>query len=174
MLTWRRPVEGEYIQYQWNYIKRVPDGDLIEHLKAQTESVIARCSKLTEEEINCRYAEGKWSVLEVLQHVIDTERILCYRALRFARKDNTPLPGFDENSYVDNADTHHRNLREVLADYTAMRSATIHLFTSFTQEMLEQKGVANSGTITVNTFAYFITGHELHHWHILEERYGIK
>ncbi len=118
-----------------------------------------------------RYAPGKWSIKELLCHMLDAERIFAYRALRFARNDQTELPGFDEQVYAPNANAHSRTLNQLADEFKRLRSTTIDLFESFTPDMLARSGKANNNLISVINLGYVIAGHEVHHRNILTERY---
>ena len=131
MINWSKPQEGDYIPYQINYISLVPDGDLIEIMRSQIDATAAYLAELSEAHIEYRYAPGKWTIKEVLQHMIDCERIMCYRALRIARKDTTPLPGFEENDYVTNANVDERDFINMVREFIAVRAGTIYMFRSF-------------------------------------------
>lgn len=174
MINWSKPQEGDYIPYQINYISLVPDGDLIEIMRSQIDATAAYLAELSEEQIQYRYAPGKWTIKEVLQHMIDCERIMCYRALRIARKDATPLPGFEENDYVTNANVDERDFIDMVREYIAVRAGTIYMFRSFNNTILLNRGTANNKIMNVNAFAYVIAGHELHHMKIIKERYVNK
>jgi uncharacterized damage-inducible protein DinB len=126
---------------------------------------------IPEEKAPYRYAEGKWSVKEMLQHIIDTERIFGYRALSIARKDTTPLPGFDENTYANASKAGERSLAGLIEELKAVRTSTDLLLKSFTEDDLQQTGITNGHPNTVNAIGYIIFGHILHHKKILEERY---
>lgn len=128
-------------------------------------------NNLPEEKADYAYAEGKWTLKDLLQHVTDAERIFCYRALRISRKDATPLPGFDENMYAENANTPGRSFDSLKQEFTAVRFATDLLLQSFTGDQLQQSGIASDHHITVNALAFIIYGHLLHHKKIIEERY---
>ncbi|HPH23531.1 MAG TPA: DinB family protein, partial [Chitinophagaceae bacterium] len=117
------------------------------------------------------YAENKWTVKQVLQHMIDTERVFVYRILSFSRKDATPLPGFDENTYAANADVQHRTLDELKEEFSLLRKSSDIFFASLQTEQLEAIGIANNNSITVNALCYIVFGHALHHIEILKERY---
>ena len=171
MLTWTHPVEGEYLPYQKAYLDKVPDGDLIEILKNNVVKTSDFLRQLSDEQILYRYAEGKWNIKEILQHIIDTERIISYRALRFARKDATALPGFEQDDYVANANTDERDFIEMILEFFAVRTSTVYLFNSFNDELMEFTAIANKGPVKVKSFAYVIAGHELHHMQIIKERY---
>lgn len=126
---------------------------------------------VTEDQGDYTYEPGKWSIKELLLHLIDTERIFCNRALRFARKDQTDLPGFDHDTFVTHSNANDRNLADILGEFNLVRAATIALFQSFSKDMLEQKGTANGNPLTVMAIGYIIAGHERHHVNILKERY---
>jgi hypothetical protein len=117
------------------------------------------------------YAPGKWTVRELLCHIMDAERIFCYRALRFARNDKTPLSGFEENDYAPQANAAGRSLQKIASEMSHLRASTIDLFESFTPEMLTRKGSANKNEISVMAIGFIISGHETHHRKILQERY---
>lgn len=118
-----------------------------------------------------RYAEGKWSIKELLAHMIDVERIMAYRALRFARNDKTDLPGFEENDYAPEANAHGRTIAQLANEMERLRATTIDMFESFTTEMLQREGTANKNNLSVLVLGYVIPGHETHHRKILIERY---
>lgn len=117
------------------------------------------------------YAEGKWTIKELLQHIIDTERIFAYRALTIARIPGSELPGYDENAYAVAAIVEHRSLDEMIDELTAIRAANVMLFNSFTDEQLKAKGKADGKDITVRACGFIIIGHALHHINILQQRY---
>jgi len=118
-----------------------------------------------------RYAEGKWSIKEVLNHLMDAERIFAYRALRFSRNDKTELPGFEENDYAPEANAHARTIKQLSDEMIRLRATSIDLFSSFTPEMLEREGKAFVNVAQVKVYAYIIGGHEMHHLSIFKERY---
>ena len=154
-----------------NYIRQVQQEALTEAIRINTGEVLSVFDAMPPQKWNYRYAEGKWTVKELLQHMIDTERIFCYRALRFARKDQTPLPGFDENLYASTANAGHRNEDELLAEFKAVREASAFLFRSFDDEQLSATGVSNNNPISVNAIGFILAGHAKHHLNILQERY---
>lgn len=117
------------------------------------------------------YAEGKWTIIEVLQHVIDAERVFSYRAMRFARKDTTPLPGFEENDYAANSQASSRDFDEVKEEFAALRKATDIFATTLSEEQLQSGGQSNNRYITANGLVFIIYGHLLHHMNIIKERY---
>jgi uncharacterized damage-inducible protein DinB len=157
-----------------NYVMHVHEMDMLEALKfsiAETDKLLAQIPETLGE---FRYEEGKWSVKELLCHMMDAERIFCYRALRFARNDETLLPGFDENTYAPEANAHARTIHQLADEMKRLRASTIDLFASFTAEMLQRKGSANSNIISVINLGYVVAGHETHHRKILAERYLVK
>jgi hypothetical protein len=163
--------ENEYNPYYKHYILELGNVDLFEILIASSEELLETVKDLSEEKLLFRYDEGKWSIKELLQHLIDTERIMSYRALRFSRNDATELQGFDENWYVDNSNGNDRNSSELIEEFTCTRSASISLFKSFTYEMLLLSGTANESDITVRALGFIIAGHQMHHLKIIKERY---
>lgn len=170
-MHWQRPAEGEYIPYQKAYLDKVPDGDIPDTLERQLGETLDLLSGLPPEKLQYRYAEGKWNIPQILQHLIDTERIMAYRALCFARGDSTPLPGFEQEDYAREANTEERTLGAMLEEYAAVRRASILLFRSMNDALLQRSGTANKGTLKVNTLAWVIAGHEIHHTGIIRERY---
>lgn len=171
MLNWTKPTQGEFLPYQKAYLDRVPEGDLIDILKKNIIQTADFLKHLSQEQTEYRYAEGKWNIKEILQHLIDTERIMSYRALCFARKDETALPGFEQDDYIANANTNERDFIDMILEFVAVRTATVYLLNSFNNTMLQQSGISNGGAIKVNSLAYVIAGHELHHMAIINERY---
>jgi hypothetical protein len=174
MANWKRPQAGEVFPYQEKYIALTSEGDIPEMLSEQLPQTIALLSNVTEEQGLFRYAPEKWSIKEVIQHMIDTERIMTYRALRFARKDQTALPGFEENDYAPASMADRRMMIELLEEFTAVRLSSILLFRSFTDEMINCSGPGNGRMITVNALGFIVAGHELHHRNIFIERYGLS
>jgi uncharacterized damage-inducible protein DinB len=167
-----KPKEGEYPSYADIYIGLLPDDGLVlkhmgENMKATRDLIIA----LPEERLAFRYAEGKWTIKEILAHVIDDERIYAYRALRFARNDETELPGFEQDAYALNSGANARTVESLLEEFASVRRATITLFDSFDDEALTRSGVADGKRTTVRALAYHLAGHELRHMNIIKERY---
>ncbi len=167
----KKPQVGDYNAFYQGYIDRVLEKELLESLifaHQQTQAVLA---SIDESKGEFRYAEGKWTVKEVIGHMMDCERIMAYRALRFARQDRTPLAGFDESTYAPNANVGAFSIRELSAQFQNLRNSTIDLFTTFSEEMLDRNGEANGSSTTVRALGYIVSGHELHHLSILRERY---
>jgi len=167
----RRPEKNEYAPFYEDYVKEVIGNDPFSNLENQYQEIQSILQFLPEEEANFAYSEGKWTVKEVLGHMIDSERIMDYRALCIARKEKQSLPGFEQDDYVREADFRDRTMSNLLEDYRAVRKSTISLFKNFTENMLNQRGVANEKEITVLALLYIITGHEQHHLNILKEKY---
>ena len=166
------PSETEYAPFFGRYIDRVTDQDIVSALRSSHEVLLALLRTFPEAKGGHRYAEGKWSVKEVIQHITDTERIMSYRALRFARKDATALPGFEEDDYAASSNADRRSLADLITEFEVVRTSTILLFESFNDEMLKAQGTANGKAMSVRASGCMIAGHGLHHGQVLEERYG--
>lgn len=154
-----------------NYVNKVPENDLMEAMINQTPSFINFFEKIPVEKRDYRYAEGKWTIKEMLQHIIDAERVFAYRGLCIARNDTTPLPGFDENNYADNAKANIRDWDEMMEEFKVVRRSSEILFGSFDEEQLEANGTANNNPIYVLAIGFVLVGHVNHHLSILKERY---
>lgn len=166
-----RPTSAEYAPYYAPYISRVPDGDILDTLARQQTDTLRLITSLTAAQAEFRYAPGKWLAKEVIGHVIDTERIFAYRALRVGRNDKTPLPGFEENDYVAFGDFQNRAVADLAHDFDHLRTTTLDLFRQFTEEAWLRQGVANAFDISVRALAWITAGHELHHKEILRAKY---
>ncbi len=154
-----------------NYVKQVEESDLLQALRISGHRALELVHAIPPGKLDFKYAPGKWTVRELLCHVIDAERIFAYRALRFARNDKTPLAGFEENDYAPQANASGRSLEKITAEMAHLRSSTIDLFEGFTPEMLTRKGTSNNNELSVVALGFIIAGHETHHCHILKERY---
>jgi hypothetical protein len=163
--------DSEYAPFYASYVEALGKVDLFEVLKTSSEDLITTLQKLPEEKLVFRYEEGKWTIKELVQHIIDAERVLSYRALRFSRNDATDLPGFDENWYVVNSNGNDRNISNLIAEFEHLRKASIALFESFTAEMLLLSGSANEHDMTVRALGFIIAGHQMHHLKIIKEKY---
>ncbi len=161
----------EYAPYYLPYIKALGHVDLWEELESSMVVFEEFMTQIPVEKQEFRYAEGKWTVKDIVQHLIDAERIFAYRSLRFARKDETPLPVFDENAYVNATNANKRTLTDLLDEYKAVRLSTLHLFKSFTDEELMQTGIALNNSFTVRAIGFIALGHQKHHQRIIAERY---
>ncbi len=166
-----RPAPSEYAPYFERYVSQVGDGDVLEILRRQVDETAALLAGVSDREADFRYAEGKWSVKEVVGHVADTERIMVYRAVCFARGEQAALPGFEENDYVRSARFGARRLPDLVAEFQAVRAATIPFFAGLDAEELRRAGTANSRPYSVRAVAFIVAGHERHHRTILQDRY---
>jgi DinB family protein len=165
------PEASEHDVYYVRYISLVPGSDILRTLAREPAETAALISRFTEEQGDYRYAPEKWSVKEVLGHLIDTERILSYRALRIARHDQTSIEGFEQDDYVRHGGFGNRTLAELSEEFQCIRRASLFLFRNLDAEAWMRRGVANQKEISVRALAYVIAGHELHHRRILRERY---
>lgn len=168
-----RPGTDEYSRPFARYVERVPDGDVTELLVRQGADTASLLAALGEERAAHRYAPDKWSVKQMVGHLADAERIFSYRLLRFARKDPTELPSFDENPYVDAGEFDARTLADLAAELAAVRDATLRLLRGLPAGADERRGTASGGVLSARALAYVIAGHELHHREVLKTRYGI-
>lgn len=166
-----RPAAGEYAPGHAAYVAAVPDGDVLSLLKKQNGETVRLLARIGEKKSRYRYAPGKWSIREVIGHLIDAERVFTYRALTFARADHNPLPGFDENMWASSSNADSRTLKSLLDELKAVRSATLGLFSGFTEEQLARTGIASGHQVSVRGLLYVTTGHERHHTKILRDRY---
>ena len=153
------------------YVEHVKNMDLIDALREAGRQVQQLLETVPEEIGDYRYETGKWSVKEVLNHMMDAERVFAYRALRFSRNDQTPLHPFDENTYAPQANAHGRTVQQLAGEMQRLRDTSIDLYSSFTPEMLMRVGIASNKIISVLSLGYIIAGHDLHHRKILLERY---
>ena len=168
-----RPAADEYFAYFGAYISQVPGEDAMATLATHIERWHPGLSRLTETQGLHRYAPGKWSVKDVLAPVCDAERVFAYRALRFARADQTPLPGFDENTWAPHSGADRRPVGDLADELLAVRAATVALFRSFDGAALARRGDADGRTFSVRALAWIAAGHALHHQQVLHERYGL-
>ena len=170
-----RPLDGEFAPYAKADIYHVAGDDAIGALEAQGREVVTLLESLDEAAIaGFRYALGKWTVKEVVGHLVDDERIFAYRALCVARKDKKPLPGFDENDYVAATDFEARPLSSLIAEYRIVRAATIALFQSLTDGEWQRRGMVNGYEASVRGLAFHVAGHELHHLRTLHAKYPVE
>lgn len=162
----------EYAPYTIMYIGLLPDDGLVlEHLQNNLENTVKFVRLLPQEKLTVRHAAGEWTIKEILVHIVDDERIYCYRALRFARNDKTELPGFEQDEYVPYTGANDRALEAIIGEFTAVRNATIKFFESLDEEALTRKGIASNNIMSVRAAAYHIAGHELHHINSIKENY---
>jgi uncharacterized damage-inducible protein DinB len=166
-----RPESGEYAPYYDRYIALVPDGDIVRHHESQIRDTATLVRGLPETLGGHRYAEGKWSIREVVGHLCDTERVFGYRAMRFARSDHTPLPGFDENAFVANSRFDARTLASLIDEFESVRRGTVAFFGGLDEDEWVRRGTANNNEMSVRALAWTVAGHELHHRGLLQTRY---
>jgi uncharacterized damage-inducible protein DinB len=167
-----RPQDGEFAEYAKADIDRVVGDDAVEILTAQARDTLALLESLDEAKVaGLTYASGKWTLKEVVGHLADDERIFAYRALCLARGDSLPLLGFDEKVYVASADFERRSLADLMAEYRAVRQATITLLAGLPSDAWRRRGTVNGYSASVRGLAFHIAGHELHHLRILREKY---
>ena len=166
-----RPDLSRVPGFYHNYISHVPQDDLMEAFNVQTPAFIGFIESIPPEKYDYRYAEGKWAIKELLQHVIDAERVFAYRALTFARKDTTFLPGFDENLFAENAKTDKRDWKNLVEEFKVVRMASEYLFASFDDDQLDASGTANNSSVYVLGIGFLLIGHSLHHMRVIKERY---
>jgi len=162
----------EFAGFYANYINQVSsEYTLTEELEISVHRFIKFVQNIPMDKFDYRYAEGKWTIKDIILHLIDAERIFAYRALRFARNDKTELPGFEENDYVTEANASKRSIQDLLSELAVVRQATLSLFKSLSEEELMRKGIASKNTISVRALGFVIIGHQNHHQRVFEERY---
>jgi hypothetical protein len=166
-----RPEPGEYPPFYETYVSKVPGGDVMTQLESQRVQTAQLFAASTERDGNFRYAPDKWTIKEVVGHLSDSERVFSYRAMRIARGDQTPLPGFEQNDFVKNGNFAEQSLADLVAEFGIVRTATLALLRSFNAEAWNRRGTASNNPVTVRALAFIIAGHELHHREILKERY---
>lgn len=162
---------NEYNPNYQTYLNALKTNELFEALDKSYADTLAMLENCTDTKLHYRYGENKWTIKEIIQHLIDAERILCYRALRFSRNDSSELPGYDENWFVEFSNANQREITDLLSEFHCVRSATISLFKSFNQEMLERSGIANESEMSVRAAGLIIAGHHWHHLNVIRERY---
>ena len=166
-----RPDLSRVPEFYHGYISKTKGDDVMAALRNSTRELFSLLKSIPPEKHDHRYAEGKWTIKEVVQHMIDAERVFAYRALRFARKDDTPLPGFDENLFAQTAKADRRNWNDLIEEFGALRQASEAMFTSFDDEQLESSGIANEHSNYVLGIGYILAGHVNHHCQVIKERY---
>jgi hypothetical protein len=166
-----RPVTGDYPLPFEKYISLVKEESIVEALKNQYQPALNLLQSITEQKSTYAYAPDKWSIKELMQHIIDTERIFNYRALCIARGEQQSLPGFDENEYAANSNAGARKWDDLLNEFVSLRNCSKILYKSFTEDMLNSRGLSNGAPATVRSFGFIVVGHLQHHLNILQERY---
>jgi hypothetical protein len=170
-ITTQRPQPDEHDPYYSRYISLVPDGDVLDTLRAQIADTQALLGALSEDQGNFRYAPGKWTIKEVVGHLSDSERVFAYRALRIARNDQTPIEGFEQDDYVRFGPFARRSLAGLVEEFGAVRQSSLCLLRALDEEAWSRRGIANKATVSVRAVAFIMAGHELHHRRILKEKY---
>jgi len=166
-----KPAADEYASYYGKYISLIDDDDIVNALEAQLQATVACLRGLSEEQGNYAYEPGKWSIKELVGHINDAERIFAYRALRIARGDKTPLPGFEQDDYIPNANFNAQTLADLTTEFELIRRSNLALFKHFSDEAWVRRGTASENPVSVRALVYVIAGHELHHMNILRSRY---
>jgi uncharacterized damage-inducible protein DinB len=163
--------KNEYAVYYQQYIDALNNADLIEDLEIAMYDFIKFVQDIPLGKHDFRYAEGKWTIKDIIQHLSDAERVFSYRALRIARNDKTPLPGFEENNYVDEAHADNKNLQQMLTELATIRQSTLMLFKGFSDDELRRLGTASGQPVSVRAIGFIVIGHMKHHQRIFRERY---
>lgn len=166
-----RPAENDYAPYYKGYIEKIKGDDILNILLNQTKECQSVFNSFSVNKGNYKYAPGKWSVKEVIGHIMDTERVFTYRALCIARGEKQPLPGFEQDNYVKEGKFNRRTLDDIIYEFRLMREGNLLMFRNFDQEMLNRRGNASGFDVTVNALLFMIAGHAQHHMDILKERY---
>lgn len=169
-----KPIKGTFPPYFSNYIDKVSEDNLADAFKNQQALVDDFFDTISEEKSNYAYAPGKWTLKEMLQHIIDGERIFAYRALSIARKEKQSLPGFDENEYAANSNANSRNWKGLIEEFKLVRKTTELLLKDFSEDVLNQSGISNNHAVTVNAIGFITVGHLYHHVVVIKERYLIS
>ncbi len=166
-----RPLPTDAASFYHHYISLVNADSAAEAVKLHSAEILAFYTNLPAEKAQHAYADGKWTIQEVLQHIIDAERVFSYRTLRIARKDTTPLPGFDENSFNANSEAGNRSFDSLKQELGLLRQGTDIFIETLSEGQLQNFGTASNSPITANAIAFIIYGHLLHHINIIKERY---
>jgi hypothetical protein len=173
MTTLLRPVRGEAADYYFTYIDQVPPGDVLAIMEQQAAEAAELFRRVPDDRSRYRYAADKWSVRQVVSHINDTERVFTFRALWFARGFDLPLPGFDQDIGIRHAGADERDWETHIAEFEAIRRASIMLFRTMPADAWTRSGIASDNPFTVSSLAYITVGHVAHHARILRERYGL-
>ncbi|ATL47670.1 damage-inducible protein DinB [Chitinophaga caeni] len=166
-----RPNPSDYPSFYDRYVALAQGDDVVKSMLEHTETYIAFLSSIPGNKLEYRYAPGKWTIPEILRHIIDTERVFIYRALVFARKDNVPLPGFDQDAYAAAVQVNAGDWDALIEEFKFLRHASISLFKSFPAETLNNIGTVNGNKVNVNSIGFIIMGHPVAHQQVIEEKY---
>jgi uncharacterized damage-inducible protein DinB len=167
----KRPAKNDYAAFYEPYISKISSKNIVSTLEKSLPENMTYLRLIPKEKWDYSYEEGKWTIKEILVHLIDAERIFANRALRIARHDRTPLPGFDQNEYAPYMEANERTIDSILEEYEAVRRSTITLFKNFNEKMWYRHGLASGTSVTTLALAYMIAGHEVHHFMVINERY---
>ena len=167
----KRPENTEYAEWYAGYVGSVGENDIVSVLQKQIDEIKEIFAGISEEKGLYRYAEGKWTIKEVLSHLIDGERVFAYRAFRISRKDETPLAGFDQDPYIENSNSNDRTIPDLVEELALLRQANMFIFRNLKERDWDIFGTASDNKITVRALAYIMAGHIRHHLKILQERY---
>lgn len=165
------PEETEYAEFYAHYISLVQNADVVSKLQTQLDDLTATFADITDEKGRYAYETGKWTIKELLGHLTDGERVFAYRAFRFSRADETPLPGFDQDPYIENANYNSIEIADLLAEFSLLRQSNILFFKNLDAQMWDKTGIASDNPITVRALAFIMVGHVEHHVKILKEKY---
>jgi len=166
-----KPQPGEYAPYAAGYIAKVPSGPIIEILEYLKDSTYNFFARMTSEQADYAYADGKWTLKQLLGHMIDTERVFSFRVLCFSRGDKNPLPGFEQEDYVANSTYDTRSIQDLASEFKALRTANVYLYNSLTDEQSEITGIASNHPVSVRALVYMTAGHELYHLDLIKSLY---
>ena len=166
-----KPGSEEYAPYYQKYVALLPDEDVVATLAHQLDATRALLGGIDDVQAGSRYAPDKWSIKELVGHLIDTERVFAYRAMRFARNDHAPLSGFEQDDYVRNGDFDSRTLADLATEFEHLRRSNICFFQALSEDAWRRRGTANDSEVSVRALAHIIAGHEVHHMNILKTRY---
>lgn len=166
-----RPQETEYPPYYHTYVSKTKGDDIIKVLEDANAESVKLLRTISDDKGPYAYAEGKWTLNELIQHMIDTERVFAYRMMRIARGDKTPLPGFEQDDYVPNCNVEGKKLTDLHVELTLLRISTVMMVKGFSEEMLKRTGTASNGAFSVRSCGFIIAGHEIHHMQVIKERY---
>jgi DinB superfamily len=166
-----RPLPSDYAPFYETYVKLVKDDDLVKALQSSLDEIHDNLELIPADKMDYAYAEGKWTIRELLQHMIDTERVFSYRAMAFARGEQQDLPGFDEKKYASTANVAARNVSEIKEELMILRRSVYFMYKGFTEQDILRSGIANNNPVTVNALGYIMIGHVRHHFAVMKERY---
>ncbi len=167
----KRPNESEFPEFYHTYIKQIPDVDIIEFLEKQKRLFVGLVDSIPEDQLLYRYAEGKWTIKQVIGHIIDTERIMAFRALVFSRGERQAIPGFDENEYVEKGAFNKKEITSLIDEFLTLRASNLAMIKNFDENMALKKGNANDFWFSVRSLVYIIAGHTEHHMQVIKSKY---